>query len=269
MPNYSIGDVQGCFKALNKLLKEIQFDPVTDKLWFTGDLVNRGPQSLEVLRFIKSLGKQAVTVLGNHDLHLLAVIHKKAADKKQDTFADILASPDCLELSDWLRRQPLLHHDPQSGYTMVHAGLAPQWDLEKARACAEEVQSVLRSDRYVDFLENMYGNEPRRWNDNLQGWPRLRLITNYFTRVRFCKADGTLELDKKGKSDNPPSGFLPWFKIPQRAHKDLKIIFGHWAALNGKTNEPNVFALDTGCVWGNCLTALRLEDQEYFKVSCQ
>ncbi len=268
MPNYSIGDIQGCFIALNKLLTKIQFNPANDTLWFTGDLVNRGPQSLEVLRFIKSLGKQAIVVLGNHDLHLLAVSKKYAPYKKQDTLAEILMAPDCLELCDWLRQQPLLYHDVQLGYTMVHAGLAPQWDLTKALRCANEVQTILRSDRYPEFLAHMYGDEPHCWQDELTGWPRLRLITNYFTRMRFCKLDGTLDLDKKGSAGNPPADFLPWFKIPNRAHKDLKIIFGHWAALNGKTDEPNIFALDTGCAWGNCLTAMRLEDGKRFTVAC-
>ncbi len=268
MPNYSIGDVQGCFNALNNLLQKINFNPAKDTLWFTGDLVNRGPQSLEVLRFVKSLGKQAVTVLGNHDLHLLAVANKKIAGKKQDTLAAILTAPDCQVLCDWLRQQPFLHYDKKLAYLMVHAGLAPQWNLKKALQCADEVQTVLRSNQYTEFLANMYGDEPNCWHESLTGWPKLRLITNYFTRMRFCKPDGTLELDKKGKADNPPPGFLPWFKVPQRAHKEVKIIFGHWAALNGEADEPHVFPLDTGCVWGNCLTAMRLEDGKRFKVSC-
>lgn len=268
MPNYSIGDVQGCFNALTTLLKKINFNPAKDTLWFTGDLINRGPQSLEVLRFVKSLGKKAIVVLGNHDLHLLAVANQLTANKKQDTLAEILTAPDGKALCDWLRQQPLLHHDKKLGYTLVHAGLAPQWNLAKAMQCAEEVQTVLRSDRYAEFLTNMYGDEPNCWQEELTGWPRLRVITNYFTRMRFCKLDGTLDLTKKGKADNPPENFLPWFKIPQRKHKNLKIIFGHWAALNGEVDEPNVFALDTGCIWGNCLTAMRLEDGKRFKVSC-
>jgi bis(5'-nucleosyl)-tetraphosphatase (symmetrical) len=268
MPTYSIGDVQGCFSALTALLNKIQFDPAKDNLWFTGDLINRGPQSLETLRFVKSLDKQAITVLGNHDLHLLAVANRIRGDKKQDTLTDILSAPDCQALCDWLRQQPLFHYDKATGYALVHAGLPPQWDLAKASACAAEVETVLRSERYIEFLANMYGDTPASWDDQLSGWERLRLITNYLTRMRFCSLDGALDLAKKGKAENAPEGFLPWFKIPHRQHKKIKIIFGHWAALNGEADEPNIFALDTGCVWGNCLTALRLEDGERFKVSC-
>lgn len=268
MSHYCIGDVQGCFSELTALLTKINFDPKHDTLWFTGDLVNRGPQSLEVLRYVKSLGDRALTVLGNHDLHLLAVVSGKAKVKSQDTFDDILNAPDCNELCDWLRQQPLLHHDAKLGYALVHAGLPPQWNLEKALQCAHEVESVLRSDKYADFFAHMYGNEPNRWDEKLTGNDRLRIITNYLTRLRFCDAKGTLELITKSESHTPPHGYLPWFKIPQRKTKILNILFGHWAALGGHTDEAHVYALDTGCVWGNCLSALRLEDGQRFSVHC-
>jgi len=268
MSNYSIGDVQGCFKQLIDLLHKIKFDPHHDRLWFTGDLVNRGPESLAVLRFVKHLGDKAIVVLGNHDLHLLAVANQQVPIGKHDTFAEILAAKDCAELCTWLRQQPLLHHDAHLGYTMVHAGLAPQWNLAKAKQCASEVEEVLQSDRYLELLQHLYGNEPNRWDDHLTGFERLRLIINYFTRMRFCKVDGTLDLATKGSVTAPPQDFFPWFNITNRKNKDLKIIFGHWAALNGETHVPNVFAIDTGCVWGNCLTAMRLKDGERFTVAC-
>lgn len=268
MSNYCIGDVQGCYTELTALLTQIEFDPSQDYLWFTGDLVNRGPESLETLRFIKSLGDRAIVILGNHDMHMLAVASKEREYKKQDTFKDVLEAPDCEELCAWLRQQRLLYHDAKLGYTMVHAGLAPQWDLAKAKQCAAEVEKALRGKQYAEFFAHMYRDHCNNWHDDLTGWKRLRTITNYFTRMRFCKSDGELELSIKGTPENPPPGFLPWFKVPDRRNKDLKIIFGHWAALNGKTDTPNVFALDTGCAWGNSLTAMRLEDGERFSVGC-
>lgn len=267
MSHYSIGDVQGCFAELTALLKQIDFDPERDTLWFTGDLVNRGPESLEVLRFIKSL-KRTVVVLGNHDLHLLALIAGKTKAKKLDTLDAILTAPDRGELFHWLRQQPLLHHDANLGYTLVHAGLPPQWNLAKAMQCAREVEIALRSDDFVGFFGNMYGDFPDCWDDNLVGWDRLRLITNYLTRIRFCTIDGVIDLKTKGEASLPPKNYMPWFKVPNRVNKDLKIIFGHWAALNGETHEHNAYSLDTGCVWGNCLTAMRLEDGERFSVPC-
>lgn len=269
MPLYSIGDVQGCFDELNALLTKINFNPSQDKLWFTGDLVNRGTQSLSTLRFIKSLGDSAITVLGNHDLHLLALAYGKAPSKPQDNLTDILTAPDKEELCEWLRQQPLMHHDNELNFTLVHAGLAPQWDLAKAKQCANEVETVLRSENYTEFLAHMYGNQPDCWHDNLKGWERLRVITNYFTRLRFCKTDGTLDLIHKESSISPQPDYFPWFKIPNRQNQNLNIIFGHWAALKGQADTAHVFALDTGCVWGNCLTAMRLEDKKYFSVPCQ
>lgn len=269
MSHYSLGDIQGCFDQLLTLLDKINFNPVHDKLWFTGDLVNRGKQSLQVLQFVRSLGNHAVTVLGNHDLHLLAVAYGQKKLKQSDTFTDVLNAPDCKKLCHWLRKQPLLHHDATLGYTMVHAGIPPQWNLSEARRHAHEVETVLQGRQYRDFLANMYGTHPNCWDKNLNSWERLRVITNYFTRMRFCSEQGELELKTKGQPVASSTHYMPWFHVPNRANKNLKIIFGHWAALEGKAHEPGVFALDTGCVWGNCLTAMRLEDGKRFSVHCK
>ncbi len=268
MATYAIGDLQGCYTPLQKLLEHIQFDPNKDILWFTGDIVNRGPESLFTLRFIKNLGDRQRTVLGNHDLHLLAVAHNTLLEKKADTLKEILTAPDRDELIQWLLQQPLLHHDESLGFTMVHAGLAPSWSLEIAKQLAKEVEQVLQAPDVQNFFTHMYGSLPDRWDPYLQGFDRLRCITNYFTRMRFCYLDGRLELNFKGKIGDQPPGLIPWFQIPNRVNASLKIIFGHWAALSGVTETPNVFALDTGCVWGRCLTAMRLEDGKRFSVDC-
>lgn len=266
MSTYVIGDVQGCFIELQNLLQLIQFDPQHDKLWFTGDLVNRGPDSLNVLRFIQQLQQQAVVVLGNHDLHLLAVLSGKQALKATDTFMDVLDAPDATELALWLRQQPLLHHDVELGYTMIHAGLAPQWDLATAQQCAAEVSAALQNEEYAEFFLHMYGDEPKRWDADLSGWERLRFITNCLTRIRFCDLAGNLDLKSKGNIC--PLGYIPWFNVPDRRSKDLHICFGHWAAWNGLEVAPNTFNLDSGCVWGGKLTAMCLENKAFFSVSC-
>lgn len=266
MATYAIGDIQGCFDSLLRLLDKINFDSLHDALWFTGDLVNRGPKSLEVLRFIKKLNNVQV-VLGNHDLHLLSVVYTNASLDPKSNLRAILNAPDKEELCTWLRNRALLHHDANLGYTLVHAGFPPQWDLNKAVSCAEEVETILRSKHFVEFLKNMYGNEPSRWSDSLMGWERLRCITNCLTRLRFCDIKGNLELTAKG-IDAISDNYFPWFKLPNRRSKDLNILFGHWAALQGQTNEPNVYALDTGCVWGRCLTAMRLEDKARISINC-
>lgn len=268
MPTYAIGDIQGCFAEFQALLEKISFDPTRDTLWFTGDLINRGPQSLEVLRFIKTLGDKHQTVLGNHDLHLLSVANGFGNLHRTDTLDKILAAPDKGELMDWLRHRPLLYHDKQSGFVVAHAGLAPAWTLNQAKLLAQEVESVLRSDTPEFFLKVMYGNEPNTWNDNLAGVDRLRCIVNYFTRMRFCHADGSLDLAYKGEIGGKPNDLIPWFDVKSRVNANEKIIFGHWAALGGKTDAPNLYALDTGCVWGNCLTSMRIEDEQRFSVKC-
>lgn len=269
MSTYAIGDVQGCFDELQALLKLISFTPKSDTLWFTGDLVNRGRQSVEVLRLIKSLNKSAVVVLGNHDLHLLAVHHGTVALKRKDSFHDVLDAADRDLLCHWLQQQPFLYHDEQLNYTLVHAGIAPQWNLEEAMKHASEVENVLRSDHYLDYFQHMYGNLPDSWDDLLMGVDRLRVITNYLTRMRFCDIHGRIDLLYKGTLENCPEGLMPWFKLPNRKNKELRIVFGHWAALEGKSGVANVYALDTGCCWGNHLTAMRLEDQKIFSVKCK
>ncbi|HEX4046046.1 MAG TPA: symmetrical bis(5'-nucleosyl)-tetraphosphatase [Gammaproteobacteria bacterium] len=268
MTTYAIGDVQGCFAELQQLLERIAFDPTQDTLWFTGDLVNRGPQSLPALRFIKSLGDKHTVVLGNHDLHLLAVAYGVRTLHRDDTLNDILAAPDCDELMDWLRHRPLLYHDRHFDCVLVHAGLAPCWTVKQAQTLAKEVEVVLAGDTPAFFLQHMYGNEPAAWQDNLAGMERLRCITNYLTRMRFCYEDGRLELSYKGEITGKPRELIPWFEVKDRANVNANIVFGHWAALGGKTPLPHLYALDTGCVWGNCLTALRMADGVRFSVKC-
>lgn len=267
MAVYAIGDIQGCFDELQALLDKIGFDPARDRLWFTGDLVNRGPKSLETLRFVKALGDRAVTVLGNHDLHLLAVAYGLKDDTAED-IGNILTAPDRDELIDWLRRRPLLHHDAELGYTLIHAGLPPSWDLAKAQALAAEVETVLRGPDYRALLEHMYGNEPAQWSDGLTGWERLRFIVNCFTRLRFCDNEGRLALKEKGPPGSQPAPYRPWFTVPNRASAGINIVFGHWSTL-GPWAEPNVFPLDTGCLWGGHLTALRLDGKrQRFTLKC-
>lgn len=269
MAVYAIGDVQGCYDELQSLLEKIQFDPSKDMLWFAGDLVNRGLKSLEVLRFVKGLEDSAIVVLGNHDLHLLAVALGCQWPRPKDTFDQILAAPDRNELLDWLRYRPLLHHDSALGYTLIHAGLPPQWGLEVAKRCALEAEAVLRSDGYVEFIEQMYGNEPVLWENTLTGNDRLRFIINCFTRLRYCDEQGRLELNEKGAPGKQPPGYFPWFDIKGRASADMKIIFGHWSTLGIKTHG-NVYALDTGCVWGGELTAMRLDGEPArFSIPCR
>ncbi len=270
MAVYAVGDLQGCLDPLKCLLERVAFDPLKDKLWLAGDLVNRGPQSLETLRYLYAMRDALVVVLGNHDLHLLAVAHNVERLKKQDTLSEILDAPDRQELLDWLRQQKLVHHDAQRDFAMVHAGIPPQWTLKKALKRAAEVEEVLRDDlRLPLFLDGMYGNEPAKWSSELEGVARLRTITNYFTRMRFCTADGTLDLHSKEGADNPPAGFAPWFSFAERKTRGQKLIFGHWAALEGRCDEPGVFALDTGCVWGGSLTLLDLDSGQRHHCDCQ
>lgn len=267
MATYAIGDIQGCYEPLQRLLDLIRFDPAHDQLWLAGDLVNRGPQSLDVLRWAHALGDRVVTVLGNHDLHLLARYHGSDRKSRNDTLDDVLQAPDCDDLMDWLRQQPLVHHDENANWCMVHAGLPPRWSARKARKLAAEVEAVLRSDDIRTFLAGMYGNKPDLWQKDLQGIDRWRVIVNYLTRMRFIDANGRLDLESKEGLETAPEGFMPWFEAPERKAESTRLIFGHWAALNGEVHRQNLFALDTGCVWGGHLTAMRLDDQQRFSVA--
>lgn len=262
MATYAIGDVQGCYDELRDLLEVIAFDRGRDRLWFVGDLVNRGPQSLEVLRFVRELGERAVTVLGNHDLHLLCVREGFAKRRKDDTLDAVFAAPDVNEIVDWLRRRPLMHVEGR--YAMVHAGLLPQWTIDKANALAREVENALAGSNYRDFLATLYGNEPRNWSDALESWDRLRLIVNVMTRMRFCSREGEVEIRAKGRK--APAGYLPWFET-RSAPDEPAIVCGHWSTLGLKLSE-RLAALDTGCVWGGSLSALRLDDRTLFQSPC-
>lgn len=266
MTRYAVGDVQGCFTPLRKLLDKVRFDPARDQLWSVGDIVNRGPQSLACLRFFAGLGASARVVLGNHDLHLLAVANGIRGLKRGDTLREILDAPDCAELLDWVRRQPLIQAD--ADYTMVHAGLAPQWSLDDAHRLAGEVAAVLRGPDYVEFLRGMYGDQPDVWTEDLRGVERWRLITNYLTRMRFCTPAGQLEFASKEGPEDAPPGFLPWFDVPGRKTAGQLLIVGHWASLMGRANRADVFALDTGCVWGQQLTLFNLETRRLDRCPC-
>jgi bis(5'-nucleosyl)-tetraphosphatase (symmetrical) len=258
---YAIGDVQGCFDELQLLLERVSFQRMKDTLWFVGDLVNRGPKSLETLRFVRALGRRAVSVLGNHDLHLVTQHEGFERRRKDDTFDDVLHAPDAKELVGWLRTRPMMHME--GGWAMVHAGLLPQWTVERALALAKEVERALAAPTYREFLSNMYGSEPAEWRDSLAGWDRLRVIVNAMTRLRFCTPAGRMEFSAKG--DTPPAGHVPWFEL--RAAEEAALAFGHWSALGLKLADRYA-ALDSGCVWGGMLTALRLEDRKLFQVRC-
>jgi len=270
---YAIGDVQGCFDDLLRLLDKLDFDPEVDRLWFTGDLVNRGPNSLELLRFVHGLGNAAISVLGNHDLHLLAVAAGAVKIRKKDTIAEILNAPDCEELLFWLRHQPVLHHSEALGFTMIHAGLPPQWDLQKARQCAIELETVLQNFDYEDLFRNFPGCGPLRWREDLEGWDRLWFITNCFTQLRWCDLDGRIDLaGERRRASARKKCSRPWFQIPHRASKPLRILFGHWAKLvvaSPAKGLRGVIPLDTGCANGGRFTALRLEDRRYFRLKCK
>ena len=269
MTRYAVGDLQGCLDPLQKLLDTVAFDPAADQLWVVGDLINRGPKSLETLQFVRSLGDSTRIVLGNHDLHFLAIYHGIRLPKKGDTLQAVLESPDCAEYYQWLRHLPLLYTDPSADYTMVHAGLAPQWDLAQARALAGEVEAALRGADIDTFLHRMYGDTPDCWRDDLEGYERLRVITNYLTRVRLCDRDGRLDLDHKRGPETARPGFMPWFDVPGRRSAGHPIIVGHWAALLGNAASPDVFPLDTGCVWGREMTMMNLETRELTRCACE
>lgn len=265
MATYAIGDIQGCFTALEQLLEKIHFGS-RDTLWLAGDLVNRGPDNLSVLRFARQLGDRVKVVLGNHDLHLLAIRagHRKA--NRKDTVEDVFAAPDANALLDWLQTQPLIVH--QGAFIMSHAGLPHIWGLQQAIDLAEEVHQALLGANAHHYFANMYGNTPNTWREELEGFDRLRVITNYLTRMRFVAPNGQLDFESKQGPNAPPENMRPWFDYPSQIGEHKHILFGHWAALEGKLEHPNYTALDTGCVWGGCLSALRLEDRQPFQVSC-
>ena len=262
MTTYAIGDVQGCSTQLNQLVDRINFDPTADRLWFVGDLVNRGPNSLEVLRYIKQLGSAAQIVLGNHDLFLLAVAEDIVALRPKDTIQDVLAAEDRAELVDWLRHQPL--HYRERSFFMVHAGLLPQWTIDETVNLAREVEAVLSGPNYRIVLQALFRGLSSRWDPALIGDERLASITRVLTRLRTCTPTGEMS-GFSGPPDQAPAGYLPWFRIPNRKSVDATVICGHWAAL-GLHLEPNLLAIDSGCVWGRQLTAIRLEDHTVFQV---
>lgn len=265
MPTYAIGDVQGCYAELCALLEKIRFDEQRDRLWFVGDLVNRGPGSLETLRFVMRLGERAVTVLGNHDLHLIALAFGHARNRYDDTLEAVLKAPDRNDLIAWLRGLPLMH--VAEDHVMVHAGLLPQWSVETARRLAREVEGELHGPRHREFLAQLYGSKPEQWHDGLAGADRLRVIVNAMTRMRLCTLEGRMEFGVEGKYAGTPPGYLPWFEVPQRKSAHATIVCGHWSALGLKI-LPNLIALDAGCVWGGALTAVRLFDRAVVQVPC-
>jgi len=259
---YLVGDIQGCFESLEALLAEVGFGDA-DRLWCVGDLVNRGPDSLGVLRFARSLDERFTCVLGNHDLHFLAMVYGGHPHRATDTMADLLAAPDCPDLADWLRHQPLFID--RGDWVVVHAGIPHIWTTTMARDNAREVEAVIRGPGHAGFFRAMYGNEPALWRDDLAGMDRHRAIVNYFTRMRLVDVEGRLEFSHKGTLDDLPPGYAPWFSYPTEI--DGTLYFGHWAALDGATGRPRVIGLDTGCVWGRTMTAVRLEDGAMFSVS--
>jgi bis(5'-nucleosyl)-tetraphosphatase (symmetrical) len=256
---YAIGDVQGCYAELNRLLEKINFDPAVDRLWFCGDLVNRGPDSLKTLQFVKSLGDRAVCVLGNHDLHMLALHHGVCKVSDTSNLQQVLDSPQRDELMAWLQGLPILHYDEVHRALLVHAGIHPDWDLDKAQELAREVETRLRGKQAARFLRKMYGDKPRIWSDDLVGVRRLRLITNVFTRMRYFTAAGKLDFDTAASPRKTQgSSLTPWFQMPQKLRADVRIFFGHWSSLPVGC-YGRCFALDGGCVWGGHMVALRID----------
>ena len=262
MAVYVIGDVQGCYSSLTCLLDKIQFDRTRDKLWFCGDLVNRGPDSLLTLEFVRSLGDSAVTVLGNHDLHLLELFHCRRGSAKSSLLSEVLLSQDCEELIEWLQSQPLAHYDDELKFLLVHAGIDTGWNISQAMEYAGELERVLRGENFYSFFSQMYGDLPDQWSADLTGIDRLRCITNILTRLRFYTADGRLEYQAKGSPRQHASlGLVPWFEKNPRLESPVRIVFGHWSTLKVGVYGQH-FAIDSGCVWGHQLTALRIDTAE-------
>jgi bis(5'-nucleosyl)-tetraphosphatase (symmetrical) len=269
MTTYAIGDVQGCYDSLRQLVDKLNFDPSSDQLWFAGDMINRGPQSLETLRFIISLGDNARCVLGNHEGHFLAVAYGHKDPYHADTFDNILSANDSDELTQWVRSRPFFYEDSQSEYCMLHAGLPPQWSLEQTRQYAKELESHVQSEHIDEFLASMYGNKPDLWDNELTGNDRLRFIINCFTRLRFCDKHGRLNLKEKGGLGTQAEGLIPWFDAPNRKTANQKIVFGHWSTL-GLQQQNNATCLDTGCLWGDSLSAMKLDgSEEVISIECE
>ena len=269
MATYAIGDVQGCFDALQSLLEHVEFDLHKDRLWFVGDLVNRGPQSLAVLRYVHSLGDATTVVLGNHDLHLLMQAEGFGKTNREDTLSEVLAAPDREDLLSWLRGRPLFHRE--GDWAMVHAGLLASWGLGQAQQLSDEVSAALTAPNYVEFLANMWGSEPSAWADDLSGWDRLRVVVNAMTRMRYVTSTGAMEFRAAGNKappDQGPQNCTPWFDAAGRKSAASTIICGHWSAL-GLIDRPDLLAIDTGCLWGGALTAVRLEDRRIFCLPCR
>jgi bis(5'-nucleosyl)-tetraphosphatase (symmetrical) len=261
MARYAIGDLQGCCDELQALLKLCRYSADRDELWFVGDLVNRGPQSLQTLRFVRSLGANATVVLGNHDLHLLALAFgSRRKPKEGDTLEEILTAPDRDQLLEWLSGRPLAVFDEPRGEFLVHAGLVPEWTPRQAAQLAREVEAVLRDDARTLF-DSMYGNKPDKWSASLRGMDRLRFVINAFTRMRYCHADGTIDMKAKNAPGSQPDGLFPWFDAPGRKSAGVRVVCGHWSTL-GLKRRRDVLALDTGCVWGGSLTAVNLDSEE-------
>ena len=258
MAIYAIGDVQGCCDELERLLARLRIDPDRDELWFVGDLVNRGPRSLDTLRLVRNLGNLATVVLGNHDLHLIALAFGNRSRAKARELTDVLDAPDGPQLVDWLRHRPLAYYRPELNTLMVHAGVPPQWDPLLTIKLAREVEQVLRGRHCAEYIKDLYGEQPSQWSPGLAGQDRLRFITNCLTRMRYCTTDGTLDLEANGPPGSQPDGLHPWFELPGRQTAMVRLVFGHWASL-GLVQRDNLLGIDTGCVWGRKLTAVRLD----------
>ncbi|MFT6732526.1 MAG: bis(5'-nucleosyl)-tetraphosphatase (symmetrical) [Polaribacter sp.] len=265
MATYAIGDIQGCYQSFIKLLKKINFNPGNDQLWLAGDMINRGPDSLKVMNYILENRSAVKCVLGNHDLHFLAVIHDCKRINPKDTFIDVLESDILDDAVQYLSHLPLVIIDDQKQWMMAHAGIHPTWSINKALSLSAEVMKVIQSSDAVHFYENMYGNTPSIWSEAIEGYDRLRTITNIFTRMRYLDGNLALELTEKSSPKNRPDHLRPWFDFENKLFQS-KLVFGHWASLEGKCPTENYFALDTGCVWGGKLTALRLQDKKLFQV---
>jgi bis(5'-nucleosyl)-tetraphosphatase (symmetrical) len=259
---WAVGDLQGCLTSLLRLRERL---PADARLWLTGDLVNRGPESLASLRWARDQGDKIATVLGNHDLHLLAVAAGIRKPHRSDTFDEFLAAPDRDELLEWLRRRPLAHFE--GGWLMVHAGVLPQWTIEQTLSLAREAGAVLAGPHWIEFMRDMYGNQPASWDEHLTGSDRLRVIINALTRLRFCTTAGTMEFATKEGLDHAPAGYMPWFDVPGRRSAGTPIVFGHWSTL-GLIDRPDLLAIDTGCVWGRQLSAVRLHDRRLVQIDC-